>query len=963
MKQKLILSVFLTSAVTLSALSYSMSSNIDKESIYLMSNAQLNKFISTNIKLNTQDITIYDAPSDLKSELPLKIVNSTYFKNFDILLSLSNASINWENDSILIELSYRLAKQKESYSLTISKSFNQFKFIDVTDWSRIFSNVAKISKIKWYGKNDSHKHIFKISNKYATVSDVVYSPFEGEWPQVEKIFYNLKLDNSKKVIKQEQDKASSSLLSGGNIIYKGKSIITFKYPNNKGISIESYVDSITPPDEIPQIDKGIFIRWSTHQDAKLPNVFINNEENKFEQDTILYPVYKYKPKLTLKIASLNEKEDKTVSYYIKDKLTRENLVNFIDQNRPWPLDKWSYSTNDLKFSDSENNIHSFSFDEDGNSTDKWELEKEYQIILDYKHKPVFIYNDQENDEFITYQWMIKDEEKNQYFTPDANIDFSAFETEGRYPKTLVNRNFESIFTPNKLIENYEEKDNDKFYIDVYFQKTKKVEIATDIIKKENLTKNSFYLTPDNKLKEKYLPKNIDYSWYIGQDLRLFKDKPNNEFLDQRTKQEKEKGVVFEGWYSDAKFKNKIEFENGVSKQVINSKKIYPRFTPAKWDKIRDAREILDPILKGVETTLSSAGAFVNNYAEYTQIAALITGLIKQVLYLGLGGKLKEKEFWDSSDYISQLLSKGTSSAFNKDSGKPQTYFDILEKLGINRKKDGNTLKSIFGSNHEFINGIFWFLKNMIQNIWGAYEKYGNNPANSSFILDSDIKKWKPDNILNFNYKDIDMRVRLLKFIILNHIFPVDGHAEYTNNTWQIKNGIYLSVDKKFSWIIQENLDYTNTNNYNKCSSCCKDSSNSCSTSCSSSCASCSSCSNSNNQNSRYQFDITTILDINFKNLSKSYLKSDGLYRVHVVADALVGKNSIFNSLLNLINTVVDLATKKEVHIATITSILLNTAASIAKNISTIFKHKFWDFSDQKKQQQSSSSSSGTTTQK
>ena len=164
-----------------------------------------------------------------------------------------------------------------------------------------------------------------------------------------------------------------------------------------------------------------------------------------------------------------------------------------------------------------------------------------------------------------------------------------------------------------------------------------------------------YLTPEGKLREEFLPQNVDYKYinynqllelnkykiygsFIEDDGKIIAEFPNNKYLDPRDAEEQLAGVVFDGWYADENFKEKIIFKDGISSDIIISKTLYPRFKRATWDKIRDAREIINSVLKLSTSGLYIAENFetIKNNAIYNNIKTLVAPF-RELLYISLGG--------------------------------------------------------------------------------------------------------------------------------------------------------------------------------------------------------------------------------------------------------------------------------------------------------------------------------------
>ncbi|MDJ1648967.1 hypothetical protein, partial [Mycoplasma phocimorsus] len=189
--------------------------------------SETESYIFSNVSLNTQNITVYDAIGGLTTS-PLEITNLNKFSYYGIYLSLGKTKIDYEKEEVQIEIFYRTKKEKKEKLICIKKSFLDFKSINSNDWSEIFNGIAQLSIIEIYGKNSEGKWKINVKNDYALASDILISPFEGETPPAEKISYKLTVKNSKKVVGQDTDIKSNKYLSGGRTIKKDWPNVIFK---------------------------------------------------------------------------------------------------------------------------------------------------------------------------------------------------------------------------------------------------------------------------------------------------------------------------------------------------------------------------------------------------------------------------------------------------------------------------------------------------------------------------------------------------------------------------------------------------------------------------------------------------------------------------------------------------------------------------------------------------------------
>ncbi|MDJ1646038.1 hypothetical protein QLQ80_03035 [Mycoplasma sp. M5725] len=775
--------ILFSSILTLpfSSISCSSLANASSKMIYLMSKKKLENFILNNIELNTKEITIYDALLDLNSVIPLKITNNRNFKKLNINLWFHETTIDYDNEQLLITFYYKLSNRKETSLLKIAKNFFEFKEIDRDDWERIFANLAKISQIEWYEKTDKESGLLKVSNKYATVSKISSRPINLKQVSPDDVLYQLQINNSRKITGESDDKSSNSLLSGGVLLYKKKVPIKFKYPD-KEIILESYLNNIKPPSEIPLLDNHIFIGWSTKQDAKQPDAFLSNFNGQFSENTVFYPVFKKRAALIINIPSFEETKLQKQELIIKEELSKNDILNFIHSNLPQPEDKWSYQLDKLQFIDQNQQICDFIFDEKNKLINKFELEHNYTINIHYKHKPVFIYLDSFDNKFLGYQWIENDEKNNLYYTPEINIDFTNFESIGKYPISYFYKDSNEAYKPKTLLKNYVEKENEKIYILINFQQTQKITINTEQLDKQKLSIFDLYLTPQRKLKEKYLPKDIDPTWYKGKYKRQYPNEENNELFDRRSEQEKEIALVFEGWYTDSRFKNKIKFKDGVSTTSINSSFIYPRFALSKWETIQNAREIIDVIFTLVEKSVSAA-AEIKEGNDYIIIAEHTIKIIKWILYLMLAGKQTDEAFWKSFDSIADLI------------------------VAINKKSEfitfGNKINDVTGKANA-IKALFWANKEILRAITGINTIYSKDKfKNSVFINKEVLEGWTAKDIFNKEQNAIFNR-NFLGYLIYKTLINSGGSSNSNcNNISGGNNSNTTTQDCYTAWAIGE----------------------------------------------------------------------------------------------------------------------------------------------------------------
>ncbi|MDJ1648323.1 hypothetical protein, partial [Mycoplasma phocimorsus] len=190
-------------------------------------------------------------------------------------------------------------------------------------------------------------------------------------------------------------------------------------------------------------------------------------------------------------------------------------------------------------------------------TFKFKVGHVYKLNIDFKHLPRFIFKDSEGN-ILGSQWF-KDDENNM-LTPDINLKaINDKETEGFYIETnklkyeVDNSSFSSsVPIPDSVADNY-----NNIYIITKFRLGKQISIETKEFEEDyaQSISSKIFLRLDGRLQEKYVPKDVDFSWYKGEGKGIFthSEFQNNEALDKRSEQEKEKGIVFDGWYADPQY--------------------------------------------------------------------------------------------------------------------------------------------------------------------------------------------------------------------------------------------------------------------------------------------------------------------------------------------------------------------------------------------------------------------------
>ncbi|MDJ1646749.1 InlB B-repeat-containing protein [Mycoplasma phocimorsus] len=767
MKKKQFLFALSVSALTLSTFFVSCNNKIkgqhnsDSRLENNSSRTEIENYIASTIRLNTEDITVYDALGGI-TNLQLKIVNEKEFKEKGIRLGFSKQVIDYEKEQLVVQITYRQNGKIGKNPITFNIPFANFKWIDGNDWSRIFAGLTKYTKIELHGKNADGKWNIKIKNAFGKAAEIVQSPYKGEIPSVDRISYRLTVTNSSKVTGNFEDTTSNYLLTGGTITRNDVINITIDDTNGNIKTIKSDEGVIQKPEDPKWKENHKFLGWSTQENATKPNIFINGEkEHKFVKPTTIYAVFAKYPTLLVKLPKLNYQKDtiKTLVLGENGEVTKERITKLIQDGIDSVKDanKWSFDSETLKYTDSSKNEYPFLFDEDGESIVKFEIGKEYTLNVNYMHEPVYIFKKQETDEFIGHIWANKiiDEEEILFTSPVFSIDLSKQEMKGQY---LFKKFFldGTEYKADKLFD-LQNKDNEEI-VELQFESTKQIKIESSTLESNKEVSDQF-LTLDGRLKEAYLPK-IDFSWYKGESPRKFdeSDVQNNEAFDKRSKEEKEKGVVFAGWYSDPEFRNKIIFKDGLSKYPIKTNKIYPKFTADKWDKIRDIREIFEIIFEIAEKSASTAANFegIKKYADITKDAI---SFVRWVTYLLMGGKRTSEEFWKGYESINRIVNK----AFNwNGNGK-----DFLQFNG----------ESFKGSSSVIVNSITKFIEEIAKAIVAINSTYGNGEFRDSVFTDK-VKKWEFSKFLNSDENARKQRVEFVKVMVLNGLIE---NCNGTNN--------------------------------------------------------------------------------------------------------------------------------------------------------------------------------------
>ncbi|MDJ1649019.1 InlB B-repeat-containing protein [Mycoplasma phocimorsus] len=748
-------------------------------------------YIQREIELNVEDITVYDAIGDITTE-SLKITNLKKFKKEGIKVAIAETFIDYNKSEVLVKVLYKVLKQKTWSSFISIIPFDDFKRPDASDWNRIFLGLTKYTKIELHGKNADGSHKIIVSNEYGTISNVQNGAPKGTLPIPSQISYTLTIKNSNKVLSDGGDvanKESSHPISGGTIINKEDIIITLMNGEENLGTINSEEGVIGIPNSQPTKEGYVFVGWSTEEESTEPNVFLNGEvKHTFNSNTSLYAVFKKLPTLILNINSLSGQESKKVSLTLTESglLTKEELIKWVEDNKPEPTNKWSFMFEDIQFAEKGQAKSRFNFNEQGELTNKFEIGKEYDIYPNYTHLPVFVFRNSETQSVLGYIWADEEviEEEKIFKAPTASLNLSNLEAKGSYAKRFfyLDLTEEIPYKPGEIISNISSKNEVNVFVEL--QNTNSINLDKSNLIENKVSNTVLYLTPDGKLREEYLPKDINYSWYNGISKRLFKpeEAENNKAFDNRSNEEIQKGVSFAGWYSDPEFKNKITFKNGISTTSLKGKGIYARFTQNKWDRIRDARQIMDSILEVASVSVSVAGEIVDNgNKKYTEYSEQILKLFKWFSYLVLGGKVQSKEFFDGFDLIWYFVKNATNGQAP----------DILKTLNLS---NGEEFK---GSSQKFIEYMLELASEFIKTIVGMVSKYSKLSFKNSVFTDAaDLEKWDFSKFLNAESYSAEKRVKFLEILALNKLVPENEIKNNNNKNTRLKDFIDCIIKVK-----------------------------------------------------------------------------------------------------------------------------------------------------------------------
>ena len=688
---------------------------------------------------------------------------------------MGKVSVDYDKEQVQIEVLYRTKEKRGEKAIILTKRFLDFRAINSNDWKEIFQGIAQFSLIEIIGKDANNNWRVNIKNQYATASDIIISPFDGNTPPADKISYKLTIKNSSKVSGQLNDITAKIQLSGRRTVNKKEYGIIFRGHGSDfwtRVTKEDYIS--LPSDIMPKKPRHVFIGWSTNKDATEPNLFLEGRTREmFDKPSDVYAIFaKDAPSIFLNTHNnkkVNLKLEKDIA------LSKQKLLEFIEANKPQPEDKWSFEQDNLFLVSEQGEKSKIEFDENDNVTHKFELGNEYELKIEWNHKPFILFIDSESNEVLTTLYLDSsqnEEGESVWSTPKFSFDLAKLEKQGKYKKQLL---FEdgSIYKEGLQLEvdqlNWEGK------VIINFEKVRQIQIATNLLEdKKKSTLPTIYLTAESKIKEEYLPK-LDYSWFKGENKRL-SNEDNNPAFDTRSKQERDKGVVFDGWYADEKLTDKIYFKNGIStRKFKEGDKLYPKFKPHLWDQIRDARKIVDLVFSLASSSAEIAMAAVDSNDKWASYTHKTIELLKWISYLAMGGRVSWNEFWDGYTKINDLIH--------------QIYNDAAGENGL--------LKSLYGLKEEnkLVFGFFLgTVKELFETLTGIYltSAVGSNKG-EVFKEKITDKIWNIDKIFNGKGEESRKeRIFNLRHIIVNII------AKYYFNSNDMKDkkvNLFLRIKK------------------------------------------------------------------------------------------------------------------------------------------------------------------------
>ena len=186
MNKRIILSALLLPCLAISTSCINKKQEIANQELSNTSYSDTEKYIFSNVQLNISNITLYDAIGGI-TNTSLEIINLAKFRSYGIYLSLGKVNVDYDKEQVDIEVLYRTKEKKGEKAVIITKSFLDFRTINSNDWKEIFEGIAQYSLIEIIGKDANNNWRVNIKNQYATASDIIISPFDGNTPPADKI--------------------------------------------------------------------------------------------------------------------------------------------------------------------------------------------------------------------------------------------------------------------------------------------------------------------------------------------------------------------------------------------------------------------------------------------------------------------------------------------------------------------------------------------------------------------------------------------------------------------------------------------------------------------------------------------------------------------------------------------------------------------------------------------------------
>ncbi|MDJ1647723.1 hypothetical protein, partial [Mycoplasma phocimorsus] len=608
-------------------------------------------YIFSNVSLNTQNITVYDAIGGLTTS-PLEITNLDKFSYYGIYLSLGKTKIDYEKEEVQIEIFYRTKKEKKEKLISVKKSFLDFKSINSNDWSEIFNGIAQLSIIEIYGKNSEGKWKINVKNDYAQASDILISPFEGETPPAEKISYKLTVKNSKKVVGQDTDIKSNKYLSGGRTIKKDWPNVIFRGWNGDYWTRRADSGVISPLEITPTKPGSKFLGWAKDINDTQPNLFINgNNHEEILEEKSIYAVFEFdNPVITVETP---DKKKHTLEVKPGKQIYKTDIKEWLQGISKKNNYKWEANLNDALVKN-KNTKWKLRFYGDGRAELNPKKGDGFELKIEWIEKPQIVFKGENDD------WSFK-------IPLETGVDFVGEKVLKMPSKKTIE---DAIKAKRKKVKRMYWSNNGESYAERAVRKSELSDFSEIWVKVEtedfgtvrvpykvNLETgeeayNIIEKTQDGKIKQESLPTKIEIkrktSWETGHST-------NNPVLDKRTKSEKEAGLVLVGWTTKPGGTKPIKFENGESQEAINTEQLYPILKSDGWAEKEKARTAIDWAATVAQAGLTIAEAAAENEQEkHYETAKKAVGIANKLFQIVLGGTIDSNILRDIKDEAASI---------------------------------------------------------------------------------------------------------------------------------------------------------------------------------------------------------------------------------------------------------------------------------------------------------------------